>query len=133
MKVYLVSSGEYSDYSIQAIFATKELAEAALDRDGADWRKYDSVRIEEYTLLTSLDRIEVWQASNDFWGKWRTTRDLVYVEDAEQLEERAWVDYREKGKKWWANGRAATPDRALKIARDALAKAKAERAEHHAT
>lgn len=43
-KVYVVTSGEYSDYAIQRVFSTRELAEEFCDRFD------DDTRIEEYVL-----------------------------------------------------------------------------------
>lgn len=49
MKVYLVSSGEYSDYGIDAIFSTRELAERYL-AGNEKYDKYDLYVIEEWEL-----------------------------------------------------------------------------------
>jgi len=134
--VYLVSQGEYSDYCIVAVFATRELAEQAILRDvpkdkheGYDFTGQDyGQRIEEFFLLTSLDRVEIWQAGNDIYNKWHARPELVYIEVAGDMEERSWVHYSPLNKKLWAHGRAMTAERAMKIARDAYAKAKAEKA-----
>ena len=48
-KVYVVTSGEYSDYGINAVFSTEELANAAVDVVNKD-RKYDHARVEVYEL-----------------------------------------------------------------------------------
>lgn len=45
MTVYVVTSGSYSEYSIEAIFSTKEKAE-----DYRDWHPGCNQCIEEYTL-----------------------------------------------------------------------------------
>ena len=55
---YVVTSGEYSDYGVDAVFATLGLAEAWLRGEGltenehGEWRKtpggYDSWRVEEF-------------------------------------------------------------------------------------
>ncbi len=43
-KVYVVTSGEYSDYSIEAVFSTVGLAESYIQQNGTDFR------IEEYNI-----------------------------------------------------------------------------------
>lgn len=43
-KVYIVTSGEYSDYTIEAVFATREKAEEYVEAHGADYR------VEEYQV-----------------------------------------------------------------------------------
>lgn len=51
MKLYVVTSGEYSDYGINSIFSTKEKAQAYIDRSnklGID--NYLGWNIEEYEL-----------------------------------------------------------------------------------
>jgi hypothetical protein len=52
-KVFIVTSGEYSDYNIEAVFSSKELANKYIDEKkkqrnyNAD---YDNYQIEEYTV-----------------------------------------------------------------------------------
>lgn len=43
-KVYIITSGEYSDYTIKAVFSTREKAEEYVDTHGSDYR------IEEYSV-----------------------------------------------------------------------------------
>jgi hypothetical protein len=56
MKVYVVASGEYSDYGIEAIFSTRDLAEsysAKLNSEGhQSYRNkiYNNANVEEYEL-----------------------------------------------------------------------------------
>jgi hypothetical protein len=119
------------------VFKTRALAEQAILRDVPENKRedynfdgddsYGGARIEEFTVISNLDRVEVWQANNDYWGKWRTHSELVYKQDTDEIEEKAWTVY-SHDKKLWANGRAVTKERALKIAQDAHAKAKAEKA-----
>ena len=47
-KIYVVTSGEYSDYSIQRVYSTKQMAEEFCDRYDDDFR------IEEYNLDEDL-------------------------------------------------------------------------------
>lgn len=51
--IYLVTSGEYSDYSVFAAFATRELADAFCERE-KPYRRYDEYRVEEYAMLDTL-------------------------------------------------------------------------------
>lgn len=46
--VYVVTSGEYSDYGINAIFSTRELAQSFIDAFKAD--KWHEMDIEEWDL-----------------------------------------------------------------------------------
>ena len=48
-KIYLVSSGEYSDYGIDGIFTTKELAEKFIKSFDIE-NSYDEINIEVRTL-----------------------------------------------------------------------------------
>lgn len=43
-KVYIVTSGDYSDYAIEAVFSTREKAEEYVDAHGSDYR------VEEYPV-----------------------------------------------------------------------------------
>ncbi len=51
-KVYAVSSGSYSDYSVRAIFSTREKAQAMIDwiKSGPPGRITDLNDVEEYEL-----------------------------------------------------------------------------------
>jgi hypothetical protein len=50
-KIYIVTSGEYSDYHIEAVFSTKELAESYIeDTTSEDNRFYDDPTIEIYEI-----------------------------------------------------------------------------------
>ena len=55
VKVYIVTSGEYSDYSIEAVFSQKADAEAFLLLNIGDWR--DSTEVEEWELDPELTDI----------------------------------------------------------------------------
>jgi hypothetical protein len=50
--IYVVTHGEYSDYSIYALFSTKKLAEDYIkaNSDKNSYDSYDDYRIEEYKL-----------------------------------------------------------------------------------
>lgn len=49
-KIYIVTSGEYSEYHIDAVFSTQELAEDYIQQNGIDYG------IEEYNLDEEIDR-----------------------------------------------------------------------------
>ena len=53
-KVYVVTAGTYSDYHIEAIFTTKEVAQAFIDADSA--------QIEAWELFDALPKRVVWWA-----------------------------------------------------------------------
>ena len=54
MTVYIVTSGEYSDYSIERVFSNKKAAE-----DYIEWRRPSYYRIEEYDMLDSGKDIDM--------------------------------------------------------------------------
>lgn len=54
-KIFFVSSGEYSDYTIHGVFETKELAEYFLDKGLVSTDSYDPYDIEEVVLITDED------------------------------------------------------------------------------
>ena len=49
-KVFIVTSGEYSDYGIDRVFSTRKLAEQYVDTKDDDWQ------IEEYELDEPIER-----------------------------------------------------------------------------
>ena len=49
-KIYIVTSGEYSEYHIDAVFSTRELAEDYIQQHGIDYV------IEEYNIDEEIDR-----------------------------------------------------------------------------
>lgn len=48
-KIYIVTSGEFSDYGIHEVFDLKEKAQKYIDSVG-DMAKYEIFRIEEFNL-----------------------------------------------------------------------------------
>ena len=50
MKVFVVTSGIYSDYSINAIFSTKELAEENCNKFNNDTNSYEHRSVEEWDV-----------------------------------------------------------------------------------
>jgi hypothetical protein len=51
MKVYVVTRGEYSDYSIEKVFLDKEKAEKYAELYEKTNRYADNVNVEEYTIF----------------------------------------------------------------------------------
>ena len=88
-KIYIVTSGEYSDYFINAVFSTKEKAEEYIQQHGTDYR------IEEYVVDEEIKKEnKLWHIAfdiknnnlqsahshtmNDFNIKYRDTCQLQY-------------------------------------------------------
>jgi hypothetical protein len=53
-KVYIVTHGGYSDYSICAVFSTRDKAEEYIQQHG------NTFRIEEYSLDENVEQSEIW-------------------------------------------------------------------------
>lgn len=50
-KIYVVTKGEYSDYSIVGVYSNREKAEEVVERKpGGEWAGIDTFEIEEYDL-----------------------------------------------------------------------------------
>ena len=63
-KIYIVTSGDYSDYGINAVFSTKEKAEEFMDTVGSD------SRIEEYSLDEPIKReVSIWGVTMEIGTK----------------------------------------------------------------
>ena len=144
VKVWLIESGSYSDYGVFAVCATEEEAQrvvaklnAAAGNDWEDW--YYSSR----HVVTADDLIAGWMADSGFpWTKEEghdfdappgTLARRVYgsglmlrQEEAEfAANPHAWKDADGRTYGVRVNG-ASSPEKAEKIARDALMKARAE-------
>lgn len=79
-KVFVVTSGEYSDYGIDSIFSTKELAEKFIESFNQTYR---NMSIEEWTLDPSENAIQTNKKA--FWlriDKDGNTRDLEWCDSA---------------------------------------------------
>ena len=63
--IYIVTSGEYSDYRIDAVFDTKDLAEAYVAA-GAE-QPYYKKHIEEYPLNKYVDLDYMYRVDYDPW------------------------------------------------------------------
>lgn len=53
-KVYVVTSGEYSDYSILGVFDSRELADEVVAERESTGNRYNRARVEEYELNPAL-------------------------------------------------------------------------------
>jgi hypothetical protein len=53
-KVYIITYGIYSDYSICAVFSTRDKAEEYIQQHG------DAYRIEEYSVDEEIEQSEIW-------------------------------------------------------------------------
>lgn len=66
MKVYIVTSGEYSDYSIEAVFSKKKLAEKYI-KNITDWLPHKSniYRIETWDIDIPVETTKIIQVHMD--------------------------------------------------------------------
>ena len=130
--VYLLTSGEYSDYRVLAAFSTREAAEAAQGIYDAERRNLDESRVEEYQLLDEPTRTEV-HTHTLIWARDYPRRDSpawgspevewgVHGEEVEDLRGRG------SGPVIGVKARALTAERAAKIAHDRAAELKARAA-----
>lgn len=132
-KVYIVTTGEYSDYGIEAVFLDRALAERYVEQLRKDIN-YDSLQIEEHDVETSVgNRVLVhvveWSeqptyeltAPTNQWTSW--TR---WAWEDETPKRPEITEYRVYGQ----NIRADCVDKALaeKAAQDRVAKYLAEKA-----
>lgn len=77
MKVYLVSTGDYSDYGIRAVCSTREKAES-LVRKMREEHRYDDVNdIEEMELDEPCSRVE--RGLSTFRVCWRRDFETIHV------------------------------------------------------
>lgn len=53
-KVYIITYGDYSDYTICAVFSTRDKAEEYIQQHG------DTYRIEEYSVDEEIEQSEIW-------------------------------------------------------------------------
>lgn len=75
-KIYIVTSGEYSDYCIIAVFSTKEKAEAYVQQHGTNYRVEDYDIDEEvkketkvWRVVMSFDNFKVYECTAGLWGE----------------------------------------------------------------
>lgn len=122
-KIYIVTSGEYSDYGIDAVFTTKEKAVDYVEQHGTDYN------IEEYNLDEEVEKkTQLWYivfCVED--GKLREASPIGY--NRNELVDTCSIfdifDYREKNFYIRFYIDADSMDRAVKIARERFAAVKA--------
>jgi hypothetical protein len=83
--VFIVTSGEYSDYGINAVFSTRELAQAYVDLFPKQ-RKWKTMDIEEWTLDPNARNLK--QGRKPFLVHMKKNGDTLKVE---QIEEHYYV------------------------------------------
>lgn len=113
--VYVVTSGEYSDYSIDAIFKTRELAEGYISLKGNSYPGHWS--IEEHTLNAAPAKTEYEALVNFKTGEQYSDTRHVVANERITYNLGASIIY----------GYGKTPEHALKAARDNRAKLMAEK------
>lgn len=140
-KVYVVTSGEYSDYHIVAVFTNEEQAEKYADSLGLR-RGYAEASVEEYDLNPAVPDVRRYHfAQVDHEGEVERTGSFWAVPGSKQtradVTTRMGEVRREEREEYTLTHRAQIPsvyavsDRsegaAVKAARDILAKWKAQR------
>ena len=119
-KIYIVTSGEYSDYHIEAVFTTKEKAVDYVEQHGTDYN------IEEYDLDEEVEKkTQLWSIvfciEN---GKLLEGNTRSFKED--EVRDTCFVELSWNGKLYITfYVDADSMDRAVKIARERFAAVKA--------
>jgi len=131
--VYLVSSGEYSDYSINGAFSSREKAQAFIEHEQkrqASARYRDSYDIEEYVLDAYLDQLErglacYYVSFPDIMSGNARVSPTSPTDDDDEGD--ASQPYRDKPESFWVDVWAKDKQGALKIANERRAKFLAQR------
>jgi len=113
-KVYVVTEGEYSSYSILAVFSSRKLAHEYVEK--VQKHRYDTVRIEEYELDKPPERwlgtvIEMDREGNVVWHT------ITVLDEDDQL---GFLGYSRQGTLTWLV-EGADLKRATKIVSEKLA------------
>ena len=125
-KVYVVTSGSYSDYRIECVFSTREKAEEYLQYHD------DEYRIEEYALDEEFEKKgSIWEITIDLSNDDIDVRKVFhplgeeYIKnlDCMQLRKKPYY-YKDKSYKFRTWMRTTTRDRAIRIARERLVAAR---------
>jgi hypothetical protein len=122
-KIYIVTSGEYSDYCIQAVFSTREKAEEYIQQHGTDYR-IEPCGVDEEIVKKN----RVWRVSLNFKTFKLKSCTLGWSEDGYLSKEKDTFQYlvgwdREKYIEQYIE--ADCMDRAIKIANERIAQIKA--------
>ena len=127
-KVYVVSSGEYSDYGVHFVCLDKKLAQACADALNKEPGRYSKFEVEERQVIRSLDDLTPIR-----W--YRVEIDLDGTERRRyHSDQRPWDQWWKDGEGGWAPAGFAYGvsnrgyDQALKAARDNAARHKARKA-----
>jgi hypothetical protein len=119
MKVFMVSAGDYSDYSVKALFTRRELAEGYMDaRPGGYFNE-----VEEWELHDKpITQVVIY--SGKWWGKMAEPDFWDYIIDDNGGHETTFVSRNGKGIQATSTDR----EKVVKIVSDYRAKILAEEA-----
>jgi hypothetical protein len=123
--IYLVTSGEYSDYHVVAAFETRELAEEAARLFQVRDRWSDSVNVEEYPILTDASMRDDLVSFREYLSYHHRSHHEGAEPAFSGLEDQSEVVTQEHGRYGYVTVRSMTPERAQKIAQDRAAEEKA--------
>lgn len=129
MFVYVVTSGSYSDYGIDAIFSTKELAETYASRMDSK-SSYPGHNIEEWQIDAGLPRLFYGvRLARDFDRKNNMVTEEAVLSEMQPsyMVERPNTSVYLRGDSWEGVAWGSSYDVARKSLWDAIAKAKAEK------
>ena len=125
-KIYIITSGEYSDYCINAVFSTKEKAEEYVQQHGTNYRVEDydideevvKKEIKIWGVIMRFDNFEVVECNTGFcgdgWGSHMKDTFKYYLNWVNQECVSLYVE-------------ADCMDRAIKIASERIAQIKANK------
>lgn len=119
-KIYIVTSGEYSDYGIDAVFTTKEKAVYYVEQHGTDYNIEEYNLDEEVVKETKLWLVEFEIESQEIKHASPTTYNIDKNKDTCEVTE-----YLSFNPYMVFYVEANTMDRAIKIARERFAAVKA--------
>lgn len=121
-KIYIVTSGEYSDYGIDAVFTTKEKAVEYVEQHGTNYNVEEYVLDEEVERKTQLWNVmfcvedgELQEANPTSYNRNKVV-DTCNISDYLRLGGKYYIDFYVD---------ADSMDRAVKIARERFASVKA--------
>jgi hypothetical protein len=90
-KVYLVTSGSYSDYSVNAVFSTREMAEAAIATANARRREAADLRGVVLGSYFDRDEYEVEEKPLDVWSANEAGAFEVWITDSGAVKYSDWM------------------------------------------
>lgn len=122
-KIYVVTSGEYSDYGIDAVFTTKEKAVEYVEQHGTDYNIEEYSLDEEVEKKTQLWRIEFCVENGKLCEACPTSYDRNKAVDTCYIFDSFGYRKYEPYIRFYID--ADSMDRAVKIARERFASVKA--------